>query len=351
MNEITKKNVFGEVVAHVHTIEFQKRGLPHMHALIFLEKSQKICTVEQVDKFVSAELPDEKENPILFDTVRKCMVHGPCGDRDLEWPCMREGKCTKNYPKKYNDATCLDGGGYPVYRRRDNGKEVIVRNRRKAYNTDVVPYNPHLSRMFNCHINVEVCAGIRAVKYINKYIYKGYDKTTVVVGPKDEVQMYIDARYIGPPEAAWRLYGYSMHKEHPHVERLAIHFPGKQKIIYESAGTIDDVAEKAENYKSTLMTYFEYYAENPTTPAYTYHKFPQHFVWLDDHNTLWTIRQQGANSFEQLKIVKGELHHTFKKACIALGVLADDGEWLECLEETGYPNRQPTEESIQDHLI
>ncbi|XP_026421704.1 uncharacterized protein LOC113317787 [Papaver somniferum] len=84
MNEITKKNVFGEVVAHVHTIEFQKRGLPHMHALIFLEKSQKIRTVEQVDEFVSAEFPDEKEDPILFDTVRKCMVHGPCGDRDPE---------------------------------------------------------------------------------------------------------------------------------------------------------------------------------------------------------------------------------------------------------------------------
>ena len=33
---IFKKNFFGEVAAHVHVIEFQKRGLPHAHFLIIL---------------------------------------------------------------------------------------------------------------------------------------------------------------------------------------------------------------------------------------------------------------------------------------------------------------------------
>jgi hypothetical protein len=28
---------------------------------------------------------------------------------------------------------------------------------------------------FNCHINLEVCASIKSVKYIHKYIYKGND--------------------------------------------------------------------------------------------------------------------------------------------------------------------------------
>lgn len=82
--------------------------------------------------------------------------------------------------------------------------------------------------------------------------------------------MYIDARYIGPPEGAWRLFGHSMHKEEPNIVRLAIHLPGKQRIIYESEGTIQGVTDKAENYKSTLMAYFEYYTENPTALAYTY---------------------------------------------------------------------------------
>jgi hypothetical protein len=39
----------------------------------------------------------------------------------------------------------------------------------------VVPYNPYLSLFFNCHINVEVCTSIAAVKYFYKYVYKGHD--------------------------------------------------------------------------------------------------------------------------------------------------------------------------------
>ena len=36
------------------------------------------------------------------------------------------------------------------------------------------------------HINVEVCATVQAVKYINKYVYKGSDRTTVAVGTTDD---------------------------------------------------------------------------------------------------------------------------------------------------------------------
>ena len=69
-------------------------------------------------------------------------------------------------------------------------------------NRDIVPYNAYLSKLFNCHINVEVCARTRCVKYIHKYIYKGYDRTTMVLGMINETQQYLDARYIGPPEVA-----------------------------------------------------------------------------------------------------------------------------------------------------
>ena len=34
---------------------------------------------------------------------------------------MQEGKCTKNYPKRYNAETTVDEEGFLVYRRRDTG--------------------------------------------------------------------------------------------------------------------------------------------------------------------------------------------------------------------------------------
>ena len=49
---ITKDNIFGEVMAHVHTIEFQKRGLPHMHLLIWLHKDFKIRHPDEVDAMI-----------------------------------------------------------------------------------------------------------------------------------------------------------------------------------------------------------------------------------------------------------------------------------------------------------
>ena len=87
-----------------------------------------------------------------------------------------------------------------MYRRRNNCNVCTIRGQ-KVDNRDVIPYNPYLSRMFDYHINVKVCAGIRCVKYIHKYIYTGHDQTTMVLGGGDEIQQYLDARYIGSPEA------------------------------------------------------------------------------------------------------------------------------------------------------
>ena len=45
-----KGGLFGKTAAMVHTIEFQKRGLPHMHLLIFLESEYKIRTAADSDR-------------------------------------------------------------------------------------------------------------------------------------------------------------------------------------------------------------------------------------------------------------------------------------------------------------
>ncbi len=44
---------------------------------------------------------------------------------------------------------------------------------------------------------------------------------------------------------------------------------------------------------------------------------------------------KGATSYEHLRIVDGIEHDTFKNACIAMGLFADDNEWHQALEEAG----------------
>jgi len=74
-----KDGVLSNVIAKIWVIEFQKRGLPHAHILLILDKSSKLRTVEDYDLMVSAEIPDPIRHPEVYETVTSCMVHGPCG--------------------------------------------------------------------------------------------------------------------------------------------------------------------------------------------------------------------------------------------------------------------------------
>ena len=171
IKDIYKKGVFGQAVAYVYTIEFQKRGLPHMHLLIFLEQGSKMLTPEDIDTAISARWPDPETEPKLFDTVKKCMVHGPCGAANPTARCMDNGKCTKHYPKPFTDHTMMDEDGYPRYYCPNDGRAYQI----GTHNVDnrwIVPHNPFMSSKYDCHINVESTISFASVKYVFKYVYK-----------------------------------------------------------------------------------------------------------------------------------------------------------------------------------
>ena len=158
LKDLIYNNVFGKVIAHMYVVEFQKRGLPHAHILLILDTAYKPRTPEQVDTIASAELPDPDMFPELHRIVVSSMLHGPCGLRNTNAPCMKDGKCSKNFPKPFSEETILPSDQYPQYRRRENGR-TAEKGGNYFTNQDVVPYNPYLSSKYDCHINVEVATG------------------------------------------------------------------------------------------------------------------------------------------------------------------------------------------------
>lgn len=84
----------------LHTIEFQKRGLPHAHMLIWLDGASRIPTTNEVDAIISAELPHKENDQQGFELVEKHMMHGPCGLDRPKSPCMRNKECSKRYVPK-----------------------------------------------------------------------------------------------------------------------------------------------------------------------------------------------------------------------------------------------------------
>jgi len=121
LDELLKKGIFGKVVANIHVIKWQKRGLPHAHILLILHSDHKPRGPDEYDRMVFAELPDKDTHPTLFEVVTSCMLHGPCGTINPHCPCMADGVCSKGYPKAFTKHTTNTIDSYPIYRRWDDG--------------------------------------------------------------------------------------------------------------------------------------------------------------------------------------------------------------------------------------
>ena len=178
--------------------------------------------------------------------VHTCKV-GRC--RDVE-----NGKCNKGFPKDFRDETSMDGKGFPLYARPENGRTWDSHGK-TYHNGHIVPYNPHLLMLLGCHVNVEFCANMHSsTKYIHKYITKGPDRATLKMS-RDEIKEYIDAWYIGVPEACWRIFHYELHEQIPNIVRLPFHLPGQHLVRFNPEDALADIVEdNAEN--ETMLTQF-----------------------------------------------------------------------------------------------
>ena len=371
----SQKGIFGKVIAHMYVIEFQKRGLPHAHILLIVDTDDKPRTPEFIDTIVSAEIPDPVAFPALHQIVVSSMLHGPCGAHNLHSPCMKDGKCSKKFPKAFTDHTTIPVDTYPQYMRRNNGR-TFEKNHHLFTNTDVVPYNPYLSAKYACHINVEVATGIEVVKYLYKYIYKGHDRACVSVEadgaidePIDEIKEYMDARYVSACEGSWRIFKFALHANYPAVHRLQLHLPDMQSVTFDpDAETGEEVLDRDKNHKTNLTEFFVACRQHSTLQSQLavgllYCDFPSRFTW-DPKTKSWNPRRGRfgtigrvhfctptsgeryylrmllyivtcPTSFEYLRTFEGQLYDTFQAACLARGLLETDDEWDTCLNEAG----------------
>ena len=362
------KKMFGAKLADIHVVEYQKRGLPHAHILIWLKPEAELRTAADIDTVISAEIPDRYEHPELYRIVTTNMIHGPCGNANPNAVCMVNGKCSKKFPKTFQDETQVEVNGYPLYRRRNDGR-YVEKNGVHLDNRHVVPYCPYLLLKYNCHINTEVCASIKAIKYLFKYVYKGHDCASMELRSNDEIQAYIDARYVSAPESMWRLNEYPLSCNSHTVVRLDIHEENQQSVTWEGdAGVSPPVSGLTK-----LQAWFLLNSVDSEANQYLYSEIPKHYRWETKANSpnVWMRRVRsgekvisrvynvfprqrerfflrmllfhvrGAKSFADLRTFSepGEpdamnvTYGTYEEACRARGLLLDDNEWHRTLED------------------
>ncbi|GBL73409.1 hypothetical protein AVEN_159420-1 [Araneus ventricosus] len=266
---------------------------------------------------------------------------------------MRDGQCCKSFPKQLETEENVNG--YLIYHRR--ATEPVQVGKYSIDNRWVVPYNPWLLKKFNAHINVEVCASVKSVKYLYKYVYKGHDAASVKIQKEgaldhDEILSFVEGRYVSAPEAMWRLNEFNLsHKSHT-VVRLAVHLPQQQPIVYQD-GQEAQAIERAALRKTTLTSWFELNKNDPSAHNISYSDIPQYYVF-DKSTTNWKKRQRGgqnvigrlpvvsildteryylrmlllrksgAISFDDILTVNGLICITFQQACQEYGLFRGD---------------------------
>ncbi|GJX83956.1 DNA helicase [Tanacetum coccineum] len=203
------------------------------------------------------------------------------------------------------------------------GGSLVMKGESKLDNCNVVPYNRALCLAFEAHINVEYC---------------GWSN-----GPHiDEIQNYVDGRFICPYEACWRIFDFPIHSREPAVQILNVHL---ENMHLGGLGTT--IGEIQLNASSRL----------------TYLDFPSEFVWYANSKQ-WQRRQirtkksigrltyvhpssgdlfyfrmllchrKGCKSPIDVRTVNGQILPNYRAACEALGLLGDDKEWDTALEES-----------------
>jgi hypothetical protein len=374
IKDIEKHEIFGKCIARCSTVEFQKRGAPHTHTLIWIENFDD--SPANLDNIISAEIPNRGEEGTvqrqLYDLVTNKMIHGPCS---RGWACWDDDHCGKHFPKDFNDNTIIGDDYYPQYRRRspeNGGNTATTSSGKQVDNRNVVPYNAYLLLKYRAHINVEYVVSVASIKYLFKYNHKGHDLLTVNMESNvNECEHYITKRYISSVFAAWNLLGFAMEEIKPPVVQLQVHLPEGQRVTYHN--TRSSIANALDRSRRTHLTgYFEANRNGmglgvEKQPDYLqavdtlYEDMPRYYVY-NTTSRMWTKRAnrryaigrmplftpnsgelfylrlllkyvKGATSYKYLRTVNGTVHRTFQDACVARHLVENDHVWIKTMEE------------------
>ncbi|KAK7300142.1 hypothetical protein RJT34_10977 [Clitoria ternatea] len=282
--------IFGKIVGYVCTVEFQKRGLPHAHILLFMHPSDRPRSPEDIDKYISAEIPDKQAYPTLFEAVQKYMVHGPCGAYNRKSSCMKNGKCSKNFPKRFHNRTVLDEEGFPKYRRRDDRRTFLCKAAWRLFGFDIQYKEPPVIRM-NFHLPGEQTVVYEDAEMLENVLLRANLKDTIFLGWMIANTMYPEGRSLlyaeFPTMFVWK-------------ENLSMWMRRKQG---HAIGRISHVpAGIGEQYYLRLLLNV----------------------------------QKGCQSFEDIRTIDGKVLPTFKEACYALGLLQDNREFIDAINKASY---------------
>ena len=245
------------------------------------------------------------------------------------------------------------------------GRSVAINDRFEADNSWVVPHNKFLLCKYNAHINVECSASISAVQYLYSYITKGNRPVVASVRHDDEIKAFSEARVTSSAAAIWQTLGFPSHKQSPSIIRLGFRLPQDTSVVFHPSDSVDEIMEAANDALSRPTELSSWFLLNQTdvlARTLTYVTVPEHFVYKEKERC-WVRRQRnmgtvlgrlypvdvsnreafalrllllevkGCTCVEDIRKVGETQFSTFVEAAMALGIMDNHREWIDCLNQ------------------
>ncbi|GFX01509.1 ATP-dependent DNA helicase [Trichonephila clavipes] len=292
MDFIIKHHVFGEKRCWMYSIEWQKRGLPHAHILVWLINK---ITPDQIDQIISAEIPDKHIDPNLFDVVTKNMIHGPCGAFNNNSPCMKR-----------------------------HGSLFGVGN-------VAAPFDETNQYQLGCYISSN-----EAVWRILSFPIHERHPTVVhlAVHLENEQRVYftadnVRARALVPPATTLTAF-YSLCQDDLCAKTLLYSEVPK----FYTWNTLTKKFQRRKQGKA-VEGHTNLYSSDALGRLYTVHPNNTECFYL----RLLLINIRGPISFQDLRTVNGQLCATYRQACQELNLLENDAHWDTALADASNTAR------------
>lgn len=188
------------------------------------------------------------------------MTHSPDHLRRESSRCRKGNTCIYGFPHPITPNTWIDDEGRVHYKRTEEDDRWIA------------SHIPELIDELDCHIHVDVVFTVSVFMYLYKYLFKGPDHTLFRINrgesdQVDEIQDYVNGRYLSAPEASWRILGFDITSKEPSVTCLPVHLPGGNRPQFARGEQIEGSAV------SLLIRYFH----RPRTPEFSNLLYTEYF--------------------------------------------------------------------------
>nr|KAJ0204524.1 hypothetical protein LSAT_V11C500239150 [Lactuca sativa] len=259
-----------------------------------------------------------------------------------------KGKCSKGFPKDFTNDTYIDDDGYPVYRRRDNGNNV-VKNEVSLDNRYVVSYNKILLKQYQAHMNLEWCNQLGSINYLFKSprlfmtpkITKNNIKKITIEIKLLSITIFVIfmlVRHVAD------FLGMTFIIEHIRLKGFRFTYKTNNLLCLNHPNVLLIYDEKAKE-----LSYVEFptqYVWNKSDKVWTRRKTKTKSLGIINHVSpkfgdvyylhILLNKVKGHTCYEDIRTVNGTVYDSYKYVCYAFGLLDNDREYISSIQETHH---------------